>query len=406
MIKRFMAMAIVLTLTLGCILPMNLAVASELDGTTSGVYPFLAIGMSLETLEERQGKGEYRYMTNSEGKFLIGVTYKLDWSNLLGVKGQLETEYVLSKVDENNIITEIILKFPGKVDKDQLIDELRLTLGSPTKEEKGYVKWYREGVLYELRKTGKDIIMNMKIEKFNGKKYNLPEDMIVLGKYMADVNGDGKNELVTLIGERFDETALYIDNINLLVEQSKGNEYIVNLSEEGGGYLPSIEFYDFTGNRIPEVIVSMPTGGSGGIINYYIYSLKDNKPTKIFDSDKNSVQIEGVFAENYKGKIHVKDSKGIYDITTLVDMKEKKDMYDELGIYKDGKLSKDMYYYLMTNTLYGLIKPVDIDGDGVMELEAYQSVKGSCNADHVADIVTVWKWQNGQWNITRIAIEK
>lgn len=405
MLKRFMTMAVILVLTLGCVLPVNTAIAAESEIIKCKVDPFMAIGMSLKDFEARQGKGEYKYTTNSKGKFLTGVTYKLDWSNLLGVKGELETEYALSKKDEMNIVTEITLKFPEKVDRNELIDKLREVLGTP-ETEKSNVKWYQEGVLYELQGFGKDIKINMKVEKFNGKKHNLSEDLIVLARHTADVNGDGKKESVILLGERLNEDSLYMDNIYLLVEQSNGKEYVVCLSKEGGAYLPSIKLCDFTGDKVPEVMVSLPTGGSGGIINYYIYSLKDNKPVMIFDSDKTSVKIEGVFAENYKGKIHVKDDKGMYDITALIDLKEKKDVYEELGIYKDGKIVKDMYHELMPNSLYSFIKSIDIYGYGVMGLEAYQSVKGSCNADFVANIVTIWKWENGEWDLVRVAVEK
>ena len=109
--------------------------------------------------------------------------------------------------------------------------------------------------------------------------------------------------------------------------------------------------------------------------------------------------------ENYKGKIHARDPKGALDIIALVDLKDRKDVYDELKIYKDGKLVKDMYHELMPYQLYGLIKAVDVDNDGVMELEAYQSVRGCCNADFVANIITFWKWENDGWNLHRIAVE-
>ena len=154
----------------------------------------------------------------------------------------------------------------------------------------------------------------------------------------------------------------------------------------------------------------MPTGGSGGITNY-IYSLKDDKPQIIFDSDKTSVKIYGEFIENYKAKIHAEDPKDAMSITAIVDLKENKDMYDELGIYKDGKLpnledTSSNANELMTYQLYGLIKAVDTNDDGIMELEAYQSVKGCCNADTIAHIITLWKWENGEWNLHRISVEK
>lgn len=413
MLKRFMAMALILAFVLLCSLPACLALAEDEQVIDYNVDPFMAIGMDVKALEARQGKGEYRYSTNAEGKSLLGVAYKLDWSNLLGVKGQLKTEYVVSKVGNENLINHITIRFPDNADRAQLIGDISAAFGIPADEGKAekapYVycaKWYKEGVSYNLQDFGKYIKMYINQARFSdGKKYNLPEDMFVLAKQKADINGDGKKEFVSIIGKRY-KNSMYMENINIFVEPLNGEKgYVISLGEYDGGYLPGMELWDFTGDKVPEVMVSIPTGGSGGIINYYIYSLKSDKPVLIFDPEKISVEIDGEFVENYKGKIHVRDPKGALDIIALVDLKDRKDVYDELEIYKDGKLVKDKHHELMPYQLYGLIKATDINNDGVMELEAYQSVKGSCNADFVANIITIWKWENGGWNIYRIAVE-
>lgn len=409
MVKRFITTAFVFAFTLVCLLPTHVLA----EDTPKAGYPFSTIGISLEKLEEWQGKGEHRYDKNAQGKFLSGIVYKLDWSNVLGVTGELETEYVISKADDKDVVSGIILRFPSKTDKDQLINKISASLGTPTDQDKAHTMWYNNGISYDLQAFDTYIAMYINHAKFkNGTKYNLPEDMFVIAKQAADVNGDGKKEWVSILGKRFDDTSLYIENINILVESLDGKKgYVVSLSKYDGGYLPGLEFHDFTGNGIPEVMISMPTGGSGGITNYYIYSLKDDKPQLIFDSDKTSVKFYGEFIGNYKAKIYVEDPKDVMAITAIVDLKEKKAMYDELEIYKDGKLPDlddidTNVNELMTYQLYGLIKAVDTDDDGIMELEAYQSVKGCCNADTVAHIITLWKWEDGQWNLQRIAVEK
>ena len=56
-----------------------------------------------------------------------------------------------------------------------------------------------------------------------------------------------------------------MENINILVEPLNGEKgYAISLGEYDGGYLPGMELWDFTGDEIPEVMVSIPTGGSGG----------------------------------------------------------------------------------------------------------------------------------------------
>jgi hypothetical protein len=413
-LKRFALTAFILAFMLIYSLPLGPALADVNQMAEHYiVYPFMAIGMDVKTLEASQGKGEYQYSKSAEEKSLSGIVYELDWSELLGVKGQLDTEYAVSKVEGENIINQITIRFPDKADREQLIGNISAVLGTPADEGKvekaPYVycaKWYREGILYELQDYGTYIKMHINHAKFtDGKKYNLPEDMFVLAKQKADINGDGKKEFVSIIGKRRYEDSIYMENINILVEPLNGEKgYAISLGEYDGGYLPGMELWDFTGDEIPEVMVSIPTGGSGGIIDYYIYSLKD-KPELIFDPEKVSVEIEGEFVENYKGKIHARDPKGALDIIATIDLKDRKDVYDELEIYKDGKLVKDMYHELMPYQLYGLIKAVDVDNDGVMELEAYQSVRGCCNADFVANIITIWKWENDGWNLHRIAVE-
>lgn len=65
-------------------------------------------------------------------------------------------------------------------------------------------------------------------------------------------------ESVIPSGERLIGDSLYMDNIYLLVEQPNGMDCVVCLSKKGCAYLPSIKFYDFTGDKVSEGLVSLP----------------------------------------------------------------------------------------------------------------------------------------------------
>lgn len=245
---------------------------------------------------------------------------------------------------------------------------------------------------------------NLEAEKI--KKYNLPQDnMFILDSQKADVNGDGQEETVYLLGKKYPGSPIYMEHVYILVESSEGDGYVVTLTEDGtGSYAPGMTLADLTGDGVNDVMVSLPTGGSGGIVNYYAFMLKDNEPRFIFDSTKDNMDISGIFIEDYKAKLSIKDAKNTYELTAVIDLKDHKQYYDEANFYKDGEPQG-------TNTevmpySYYLIEINDTDNDGVYELQTYQSIRGICGADVIAQVIAGWKWVDGGWEITRIAVEK
>lgn len=238
------------------------------------------------------------------------------------------------------------------------------------------------------------------------KKYKLPqENIFILKQEEADVNGDGKEETVYFLGKKFEGSDIYMEHVYILVEDLKGRGYLIKLPADGdGGYTPDATLADITGDGIADIMISLPTGGSGGIINYYAYTAKDDRPQLLFNSQRDIVNVYGNFEENYKAKICIKDPNGTYDIQTLLDLKDRKETYDEMGLYSEGRLQEPGTEIMPYP--YGLINVKDLDNDGVYELEAYQSVRGIMGADSIAEIITYWKWADNGWTVTRIGIEK
>jgi hypothetical protein len=201
----------------------------------------------------------------------------------------------------------------------------------------------------------------------------------------VDVTGDGKMDKVSLVGVRTDTTSPYYPKIFLVVASAGQGDITVPLE---GGYDPKMEFYDFNGDRLPEIFISAATGGSGGIYNYYIYSFKNNKPVKIPVPEP--LHISATFKKNYVVRLKIEETGKVYRIN----IKDRKAEYDRAGVYKNGKVLKQISVLVDP---YSLLKAVDVDKDGVYELQGIQRVSGIAHVDVLANVFSTWKWTSPKW---------
>jgi len=212
----------------------------------------------------------------------------------------------------------------------------------------------------------------------------------------ADVTGDGRQDSIVLIGEKGEDAGSpYFTKLRLLVTPGDGQAPI-SLTMEGG-YNPHLTLCDVDGDKLPELYVSAETGGSGGLIDHYLYSLRGGVAAALPLPEP--LQVEATFKKNYAVKLKLKETGKSYTIG----FKEKKADYDEFGVYHNGKLVKP---FIVGVNDFGRLEPVDTDSDGVCELEGVQRITGIANADTVAYITSVWKWRNHAWTLMQAAIRK
>lgn len=225
-------------------------------------------------------------------------------------------------------------------------------------------------------------------------RFDLEDNEVILDFKYGDVTGDCIYDNVYLVGEKnFGEISNFIENIRVVI--INGADYsLTSISfKSNAGYNPRLFLGDFTGNGVDEILVSIFSGGSGGMSFYYIFSFLDEKVRKIFDYEKfnNEYIYEVVYQDYYKVKVINKTLDKIYTI----DIKYKgKEYLDEI-YNEDGTLKQPLNGYVVP--ISGLY-PVDYQGDGVYELLTYRRIIGKYNADSLGIVNHALQWKEDKFS--------
>jgi hypothetical protein len=207
-----------------------------------------------------------------------------------------------------------------------------------------------------------------------------------------DVTGDGKLDMVSLVGLKSDLNSPYYDKLFISVTGQGQAQVVIPLE---GGYNPKMDFCDFIHDKLPQIYVTSDTGGSGGFTSNYIYSLKNNVPTAIPMPEP--LHVKATFKNNYKVKMKIEETGKSFTL----DIADRKEAYEQFGIYNQGKIVKPI---IVNVDAYSLLKPVDVDRDGFCELKGVQRITGIANADTLGYVTSVWKWHKGQWKLKEAAV--
>ncbi|HWI49953.1 MAG TPA: hypothetical protein VNU45_17200 [Rummeliibacillus sp.] len=231
----------------------------------------------------------------------------------------------------------------------------------------------------------------------------LPVDspQVVITKSYGDVTGDGTIDTIYLTGTKQPDSPFW-QNINLVIFQHSKNAYENIPLKENSGYNPSIFLGDFTGNHVKDILITIDTGGSGGIINTDIYSYINGKTVQIFDGE--TYQRQSKYSVNYEDFYKVQVISLSPKKRYILDIRYKgKEYLSE--IYKlDGTLKAPIKGWV--DPIGGLY-PIDFDRDGTYELLAFQKIAGRYHADGLGYVQNVLQWNGKQFVTERqnISIE-
>jgi hypothetical protein len=207
----------------------------------------------------------------------------------------------------------------------------------------------------------------------------------------GDVTGDKVPDNVYLTGI-MTPTSPFTQNIILHVQDGRTGTVQSVLFRENAGYNPTIFLGDFTGNGVDDILISIDTGGSGGIMYHYIYSFLNNTAQLIFNFNvyNEQYQYEVTFQDNFKVEVvsKINNKKYIIDISTK-GAQYLNEIYD-----KNGKLKSPITGFV--NPLSGLY-PVDFDSNKVYELLAYQKIAGRYNADSLGYVLNTLRWLDNRF---------
>jgi hypothetical protein len=207
----------------------------------------------------------------------------------------------------------------------------------------------------------------------------------------GDVTGDSVADHVYLTGIKTPDSP-FTQNITLHVQNGRTGEVKSVALRENAGYNPAIFLGDFTGNGVNDILISIATGGSGGIMYHYLYSFAENTPQLLFDFNvyNQQYQYEVTYQDQYKVEVisRINNKKYLIDISL-----RGPDYLNE--IYEaNGKLKSPITGFV--NPLSGLY-PVDFDSNRVYELLAYQKIAGRYNADSLGYVLNTLGWSENRF---------
>lgn len=226
------------------------------------------------------------------------------------------------------------------------------------------------------------------------------DDAVQRGEILAtaygDVDGDGQEEKVLLLGNKFSNDSQYYTKLYLLVRDAKTDKIKGAIRPSiGGGYECSMRLADVTGNGVEDILIAAPTGGSGGIVEYRIIEFTGNQPREIFTAEDNQgVHIGGNYLPNYKVRITLGNNGKEVTMSVPTDL----GFYAYLNVYDEkGNLLKD-YYRPYGQYLSGLLL-LDEDGDGIAEVVTTQRIVGLNNTDTLGYVRAVWSYTAVGWQL-------
>jgi len=203
----------------------------------------------------------------------------------------------------------------------------------------------------------------------------------------GDVTGDGIPDVVYLTGIKTPDSPL-VQNITLVIQDGRTGCVNYIPLKSNIGYNPTLFLGDFTGDGVKDILISIFSGGSGGMMFYYIYSYVGNMPRLLFDYNifNNAYDYQVIYQNYYKVEVVnlTKGLKYLIDISYNRDSDYLNEIYDQNGILKepiDGFVSPISGLY-----------PIDFDANGVYELQAYQRISGRFSADVLGYLLTTLKW--------------
>lgn len=208
-------------------------------------------------------------------------------------------------------------------------------------------------------------------------------------KIVGDVSGDGKNDTVYVLGQKIDSKSIFFDHFRIaVVDSSKGKLVQTTLPQEiDGGYGANLVLSNIQGSKANELIMTSPTGGSGGFTNFAVYAY-DGKALKSLLNSETSMkmtEVTGVYKDQYKVDLVLKSLNKTFNL----DVRDRKPVYDELKMYSNAKLVKpEKPEYAAVPWGGGTVDVTLAKSSqaGLNHLVLHTVVKGTCNADSLAEV--------------------
>ncbi|MFS0636020.1 hypothetical protein AB1K84_08945 [Mesobacillus foraminis] len=219
------------------------------------------------------------------------------------------------------------------------------------------------------------------------------EPLETIYKKEIDITGDGKKDLIEMIGVPFEKGTLFLKEIYVTAKTSEGKNIKIDFE---GGYEPSLQIKDLDHDGVKDLFVGVATGGSGGLSNYYLYSLKGSNLSDLTVPDP--LTISSTFENNYKATIKLDDVGESYQFN----LSNRKKEYDRLGLYHNGKLNEPGELMVFP---FSTLKAVKVKGNKA-GVKGVQRFSGVSNGDTIGFVESSWYLEDGKWKLINTSVQK
>lgn len=210
----------------------------------------------------------------------------------------------------------------------------------------------------------------------------------VLHIYHEDVTGDKKEDKIELKGMQLESNSEYMKKIWALITSPNKAAYRIKYEP---GYDPKIEFADINHDGVKDLVESSATGGSGGLYNYKINTLKNGKESEIALPPQ--LDLQGHFTNHFKAVLTIPETNK----TIKINLKDRKDQYLQSGLYQEnGLLNEPTELMIDPVAMYKIVKVKGKTGYG---LKAIRQISGAFHADRLGTVTSTWYYENGNWKL-------
>ena len=232
------------------------------------------------------------------------------------------------------------------------------------------------------------LVMNSPVQVNAAKK----SGEVKLKSYLIDVTGDGQKDQLTLYGIPFGERTKYYKEFKLVLNNQKGKA----VYQIPGGFSPELMLADANSDKVLEAIQEVPTGGSAGACDYYAFNVYNQAIEELPLPEP--LNLNGSFKNNYRASFIIPENNQSF----VLDLKKHKPVYDRLGMYKKGKLNEPQE--TLIGEFYSLAVK-DTNKDGINELVAKQTISGASISDIIAEVSSIWVYQEENWILKKVEVE-
>ena len=110
-------------------------------------------------------------------------------------------------------------------------------------------------------------------------RLQLPANRLVVDVQSGDVTGDSVADVVVLVGDRpFPGSHIAGTHDLIIIDGKTGAQTTLSLGEGSGGHDGSLLLGDFTGDKVDDILVTLPGGGPAGSCSYFLLSAREGIP--------------------------------------------------------------------------------------------------------------------------------